>query len=87
MYRIAETKDINKLIELRILQQKENLKDKYYVKDEIFSQKTQNFLEDNLNKSIYFFIHEKKTTNPDAVRVYKKVGFKEVKKRMRLELI
>ena len=32
-------------------------------------------------------ILELKTTNPDAVSVYEKVGFKEVKKRMRLELV
>lgn len=152
MYRLAETKDIDEITELRILQQKENFKDEYKTEDEIFSQNTKNFLNDNLNKNIYFFINEMdnkivamcgiqlisylpmynetiglrgyicsvytreeyrkkgiqthllrdaiqfskdknigilelKTTNLDAVSVYEKVGFREVKKRMRLELV
>lgn len=152
MYRIAEMKDIDGITELRILQQKENYKNDYKVEDKIFSQNTKKFLNDNLNKNIYFFIKELdnkiaamcgiqlinylpmynegiglrgyicsvytreeyrkqgiqthllknaiqfskdknigiielKTTNPDAVSVYEKVGFKEVKKRMRLELV
>lgn len=30
---------------------------------------------------------ELKTINPDAVSVYEKIGFREIKKRMRLELV
>ena len=58
MYRIAEMKDIDEITELRILQQKENYKDDYKVEDKIFSQNTKKFLNDNLNKNIYFFIKE-----------------------------
>lgn len=58
MYRLAEIEDIDQIAELRILQQKELFKENYKIDDEKFYNNTKIFLQENLNKNIYFFVKE-----------------------------
>lgn len=58
MYRLADYKDIDEIIALRILQQKENYNDESEINDKILVENTKNYLMKNLNKTICFFVKE-----------------------------
>lgn len=56
MFRIAKYEDIEEISKLRVIQQKDDWKELYPNKDEEFYRITKNYLEDHLNKDIFFFI-------------------------------
>ena len=56
MFRIAEYEDIEEISKLRIMQQKDDWKELYPNKDEEFYRITKKYLEEHLNKDIFFFI-------------------------------
>ncbi len=56
MFRIAKYEDIEEISKLRVMQQKDDWKELYPNKDEEFYIITKNYLEEHLNKDIFFFI-------------------------------
>ena len=56
MNRIAKNEDIEEISRLRIMQQKDDWKELYPNKDEEFYAVTKKYLEEHLNKDIFFFI-------------------------------
>ena len=56
MNRIAKNEDIEEISRLRIMQQKDDWKELYPNKDEEFYEVTKKYLEEHLNKDIFFFI-------------------------------
>ena len=56
MFRIAKQEDIEKISKLRVMQQKDDWKELYPNKDEEFYITTKNYLEEHLNRDIFFFI-------------------------------
>ena len=56
MFRIARYEDIEEISKLRVMQQKDDWKELYPNKDEEFYIITKNYLEEHLNKDIFFFI-------------------------------
>ena len=56
MKKIAEYKDIEELSRLRIMQQKDDWKELYPGKDKEFFNITKGYLEEHLNKDVFFFI-------------------------------
>ena len=56
MKKIAEYKDIEELSRLRIMQQKDDWKELYPGKDKEFYNITKGYLEEHLNKDVFFFI-------------------------------
>ncbi len=56
MFRIAKYEDIEEISKLRVMQQKDDWKGLYPNKDEEFYIITKNYLEEHLNKDIFFFI-------------------------------
>ena len=56
MFSIAKYEDIEEISKLRVMQQKDDWKELYPNKDEEFYIITKNYLEEHLNKDIFFFI-------------------------------
>lgn len=56
MFRIAKNEDIEEISKLRLMQQKDDWKESYPNKDEQFYIVTKKYLEEHLNKDIFFFI-------------------------------
>ena len=56
MFRIAKYEDIEEISKLRVMQQKDDWKELYPNKDEEFYIITKKYLEEHLNKDIFFFI-------------------------------
>lgn len=56
MFRIAKYEDIEEISKLRVMQQKDDWKELYPNKDEEFYIITKDYLEEHLNKDIFFFI-------------------------------
>lgn len=56
MNRIAKYEDIEEIARLRIMQQKDDWEELYPNKDEEFYQITKCYLEEHLNKDVFFFI-------------------------------
>lgn len=56
MFRIAKYEDIEKISKLRVMQQKDDWKELYPNKDEEFYIITKDYLEEHLNRDIFFFI-------------------------------
>lgn len=57
MFRMAQNEDIEQLSKLRILQQKEDWQEEYPIgKDNEFYEATKNYLTEQLNKQIFFFL-------------------------------
>lgn len=56
MNRMANYEDIEELSKLRVMQQKEDWQEKYPNKNEEFYEITKEYLEEHLNKDIFFFI-------------------------------
>lgn len=56
MFRIAKNEDIEEISKLRVMQQKYGWKELYPNKDEEFYIITKNYLEEHLNKDIFFFV-------------------------------
>ena len=54
MFRIAKYEDIEKISKLRVMQQKDDWKELYPNKDEEFYIITKDYLEEHLNKDIFF---------------------------------
>lgn len=56
MFRIAKYEDIEKISKLRVMQPKDDWKELYPNKDEEFYIITKDYLEEHLNRDIFFFI-------------------------------
>ena len=56
MFRMAKYEDIEEISKLRIMQQKDDWEELYPNKDEEFYIVTKNYLEEHLNKDIFFFV-------------------------------